>query len=86
LNNSPMKAIRAYCMECNYDPLDKGTAVAQIESCTINKCPLYGFRPLTSATKKKLKEERIQNMSPKELAKYNKRSEQAKERFSKYRK
>ena len=54
---SMRKAIDQFCRECNYDPLDHGTWRAQIESCQMSACPLYGFRPLTEdSTKKRAKQ------------------------------
>jgi hypothetical protein len=48
---SRQKAINEHCKQCNYDELDKGTWLAQIESCTMKDCPLYQYRPLTQKTR-----------------------------------
>ena len=47
------QAINAKCKDCIYDPLDKGTWLKQVESCTFSGCPLYPYRPLTKKSKPK---------------------------------
>ena len=46
------EAIDAYCKECGYDDLSQGTWRKQIEECTVTHCPLFEWRPITSATKR----------------------------------
>ena len=38
MNTSPMKAIRAKCMDCT------GGQFAEIAECAITDCPLYAFQ------------------------------------------
>lgn len=45
------EAIKAKCIDCIYDPLDKGTNLAQIERCTMLDCPLYPYRPIPKSSK-----------------------------------
>lgn len=46
-------AINAYCRECTYDDAFKGggTWRMQTEACTVTKCPLYDFRPVSKPRK-----------------------------------
>ena len=46
-------AINAYCRDCTYDDAFKGggTWRAQVEACTVTKCALYDFRPVTIVRK-----------------------------------
>ena len=44
---SSKKAIANHCKECTYDPLSDGTWRQQVQACTITKCHLYEFRPIT---------------------------------------
>ena len=46
-------AINAYCKECTYDPVFRGggTWREQVGACTITKCPLYEFRPVSRPKK-----------------------------------
>lgn len=39
------EAISFYCRRNCTDPLDKGSALDQINRCTVTNCPLYKFRP-----------------------------------------
>jgi len=57
---SPRRAIKNHCIGCIYDPKSPGNKIEQVENCTIVKCELYDFRPLTMKTRKRLKEE-LQN-------------------------
>lgn len=50
---SRQQAIKAKCIDCIYDPLDKGTNLAQIENCTMLDCPLHPYRPIPKASKPK---------------------------------
>ena len=43
-------AVKAKCIDCTYDPEAPGTALAQVEACTVRKCPLWSVRPMTVAT------------------------------------
>ena len=36
---------------CNYDPLDKGNWVQQVESCTCTDCALHPYRPISKPKK-----------------------------------
>lgn len=38
LITNPVKAIRAYCLECSCG------ATSEVKECPVNKCPLYPFR------------------------------------------
>ncbi len=40
--------IDAKCVECIYDPYQKGTWRKQVEKCTCLACPLYTVRPRTT--------------------------------------
>lgn len=51
MSNSPLRAIKAKCLECIYDPAGKGTALEQVTACTSYSCPLYSFRPKSAAQK-----------------------------------
>ena len=46
-------AINAHCKDCIYDPLDKGAGNwrQQVEACTVTKCALYEFRPVSKPKK-----------------------------------
>lgn len=54
---SMRRAINDYCKECTYDDAFKGggTWRMQTEACTVTKCPLWDFRPVSKP--RKLKEE-----------------------------
>jgi hypothetical protein len=39
--------INAKCIECIYDPMQKGSWRWQVENCTCDSCPLFQVRPLT---------------------------------------
>ena len=42
------QAINAHCRECIYDPKNgTGTWRQQVEACTVTKCPLYEWRPIS---------------------------------------
>ena len=69
------QAIRAYCKGCNYDPQDKGTWLDQVEACTITNCELYEHRPLTTATRQKIRDEKVAQMNPEQLAAFHKKQE-----------
>ena len=38
-------AVSVKCIDCIYDPLDKGTWRDQVDQCTSHACPLYQYRP-----------------------------------------
>ena len=76
------QAIDANCKDCNYDDLDVGTWRDQIERCSSPQCPFYEYRPLTTATKKRLQEERVASMTPEELRSYRAKQESARIRLS----
>lgn len=44
-------AANKMCKECIYDKLAEGSWRAQVESCTSQKCPLFGHRPRPLAKK-----------------------------------
>ena len=76
------QAIRAFCISCIYDPHGgNGSMYDQIEACTAPDCALYEHRPLTTATKDKLRDEKIAAMNSEELAKYRDKQEIAKVRM-----
>ena len=37
-NKNPVKAIRAFCLECS------GGATSEVKFCPVEECPLYPFR------------------------------------------
>ncbi len=78
---SPMKAIAAKCKDCIYDPLDNGRWTQQVEGCTSTDCALHEHRPVTAATKELRRQEKVANMSPEELEKYEAKREAARGRF-----
>jgi len=43
-------AVKAKCIDCTYDSEAPGTALAQVEACTVQSCPLWSVRPMTVAT------------------------------------
>lgn len=46
-------AVNNYCRSCIYDPLDKGAGNwrIQVMNCTVTKCELYQFRPVSKPKK-----------------------------------
>lgn len=38
--------VRAFCVDCIYDPLAEGSAKAQIAACTAEACPFHPIRHL----------------------------------------
>ncbi len=40
--------IDAKCVECIYDPYQRGTWRSQVENCTSPACPLFNKRPTTT--------------------------------------
>lgn len=55
------KAINEFCKYCIYDPQPgNGTWRQQVEECTSKQCPLFEHRPITSTTKKALREKFLQ--------------------------
>ena len=40
--------IDAKCIDCIYDPLQKGSWRYQVEECTSPTCPLFNVRPTTT--------------------------------------
>lgn len=79
---TPLKAIKYKCIDCIYDPLAPGTAISQVEACKATDCPLHEFRPITIATKTRMREERVAGMSETERADYEKMVQAARERMS----
>lgn len=43
-------AIKNKCIDCTYDSESPGTALFQVENCTVRSCPLWEVRPMTVAT------------------------------------
>ena len=82
---TPMKAIKAKCIDCIVDPIDKGTHIQQIENCTDTTCALHEHRPLTHRTKTFIKEKRIEAMSDIERQAYYNKAEIVRKRFMKNR-
>ncbi len=41
--------IDANCIDCTYDPKDKGSWRKQVQNCTIFTCPLHSVRPTSKA-------------------------------------
>ena len=41
----------AKCIDCSYDPLDKGNWRQQVERCGCPDCPLYSIRPVSRGGK-----------------------------------
>ena len=76
---TPMKSIRAFCEQCIVDSevSGNGSAVQQIEDCTAKDCPLYEHRALTSKTKAKLLQKRINGMSEIQRQAYNIKADKA---------
>jgi len=63
---SAKQAIKAHCKGCIYDPLAGGTWIEQVENCTITKCELYDYRPLTAKTRRILAEKKLAMLSAEE--------------------
>ncbi len=61
---SPMQAIKAKCLDCNYDPQDVGNALSQIENCICSDCSLWQHRPLTGKTKRLQREKALLLLTP----------------------
>ena len=79
------KAVEKHCRDCIYDSCSPGTWVAQVEACTAPDCALYEHRPLTQATKDRLRQERYEKMTPEERENADRKAEQARDRLEKYR-
>ena len=78
-----MKAIKAKCIECIYDPGgNNGTVFEQVEACTATECPLYPLRPVSKATRDAKKQGRINAMSDSELKAYRRKQNEARKRFA----
>jgi len=43
---SRAKAVRDKCIDCIYDPLDKGTHIYQTTKCRSTDCALWPIRPI----------------------------------------
>lgn len=84
---TPMQAISAKCKECIYDEgaLGAGAWRQQVEDCTAPDCSLLHLRPLTTTTLAVRKAERLANMSPEELARYQKKADVARAMVAKHR-
>lgn len=45
---SRARAINAFCKQCIYDPVGgTGNWRQQVEACTVTRCPLYAYRPVS---------------------------------------
>ena len=44
------KAVEAKCKDCTYDQACPGSWRAQVEACTVKRCPLWEVRPVTMET------------------------------------
>ena len=75
--------INAKCIDCIVDTAEQGGWADQVEACKHTDCSLWPVRPLSSKTKQKLKQERIDNMTPEQRAEYAKRCNKARERLQK---
>ena len=54
---TPIRAIRAYCLECsNY-------SAYEVTNCTIPTCPLYPFRYGKTGNKREVSEEQIERLA-----------------------
>ena len=51
---SMRKAINDMCYECTYDPCGEGNWRQQVGACTVTKCPLWEFRPMSRPRKEKI--------------------------------
>jgi hypothetical protein len=49
MSGSRAAAINAFCKGCIYDKYQPGNWRQQVEACTSKACPLYEFRPVSSA-------------------------------------
>ncbi len=81
--NTRKQAIDAMCKDCNYDSLDIGTWLAQVESCKMVGCPLYSFRPLTTKTISENNAIKYAAMTDEQKDAYNKKVEIMRERMTK---
>lgn len=43
------RAINDKCRECIYDPADSGNWRQQVTACTATECPLFPYRPRSTA-------------------------------------
>ena len=80
---SKQQAINEKCKDCIYDPLAGGTWLAQTENCPATDCPLWEFRPITTITRKKLADEKYQQMTLEERKRIDALRETARGRFKK---
>lgn len=80
---SAQKAINNHCKGCIYDPKAGGTAIAQIENCSVTSCELYHHRPRSSAAKAAMRQEFLANLTPEQRFVEEKKSEEAAERLRK---
>lgn len=82
---SAQKAINNHCKGCIYDPKAGGTAIAQIENCTVTSCELYHHRPRSSAAKAAMRQEYLLTLSPEQRLVEEKKAEESAERLRKIR-
>ena len=69
------QAITANCFDCIYDPANGGSKHQQTDACASVNCPFYEYRPVTGATKDRIKQERIAGYSDEELKEYKRRGD-----------
>lgn len=82
MNLTRQQAIEQKCFDCSYDPQDSGTKHQQVERCMADDCALWEYRPITHATKDRIKQEKIANFSPDELKEHNRKAELFRSRLS----
>lgn len=68
---SRKNAINDFCFSCIVDERSgNGSKHEQTTNCTSYQCPLYQFRPITSAEKSRRNAEKLKGMSKEGLASY----------------
>ena len=79
------QAVIQNCKDCIFDPLDTGagTAIKQVENCKQKICALWEHRPLTTATKKVIRDAEYELMTQEEKDVADIKSNIARERFAK---
>lgn len=63
---SPRQSIASHCKSCIYDRHCVGTWKDQVEACTITQCDLYEHRPLSTQTRRLLREKALAMLCPHE--------------------
>lgn len=62
LKSDLQQAINAHCKGCIYDSLQPGTWRQQVENCTVTKCELYTYRPITEKTTSEIKQAKFDSL------------------------